>query len=156
MTKKVHRHSPGAWRHVSGLRVARLAWPFIPYWLRHVSRQPYRRLLGPNPQPVSFRIRGRIAAYDSVMNLVVDAYDQLAGHQLQELSGTLVIVFNRVVGAFDDEFERRIESGQPLNFDGILNSSCVRGRFEALREFLRPYSTGPAIGEFLDDWVAKQ
>jgi hypothetical protein len=101
-------------------------------------------------------MRGRIASYDSVMTLVIRGYAQLAGYPLHKLSGPLVIVFNRLVGAFDDEFERRLEAGLPLAFEEVMDAEMVRGRMNGLQELLAPYPTGDAIRDFLDKWVSKQ
>lgn len=156
MLSKSFAHHLEPWHQISGTRVLRVSYPFIPYWCSHIIRQPYRRPLGIQPSSATLRLRGRIAAYDSVINLVIDGYGQLADHGLCKLTGPLAIVFNRLVGAFDDEFERRLLAGRQLAFADILESESVRGRMQDLRDLLAPYPTGPAVRDFLDGWVAKQ
>jgi hypothetical protein len=144
------------WRRIWGPRTLKLSHPFAFYWCRHFFAQPYRRQLSREPIPRTFRRRARIAAYDSVMNLIIDGYSEQVAHKIHDMTGPLVIVFNRVVGAFDDEFEQRLERGRPTAFEDVLNAESVSARMQEMRRFLEPYSTARNIHAFLDDWVARQ
>ena len=158
MTKfSAHRLPP--WHEVAGIRSPRLLRPFGRYWIKHLTWRPYRRtaLSGPvHPGRQGLRLKSRIASYDSVVNLMLDGYTALSGHRPAPATGPLVVVFNRLVGAFDDEFEDRVDAKRPLGFDEVLGSPEVHARLTDLRTFLEPHESRDAIRGYLIDSAAKQ
>jgi hypothetical protein len=152
-----YRNPP--WCEITGIRAARLVSPFIPYWTGHLLRQPYRhtpqsRPLNPGRQ--SLRFKSRIAAYDSVINLMLDGFAEISGQSIDPMTGPLVVVFNRLVGAFDDEFEDRVETKRPLSFDDVLGSAAVHARLLDLRAFLEPCQARETIRSHLLASAAQQ
>jgi hypothetical protein len=150
----IYDHGP--WNRISGLRLARLSYPLIPYSCWHFMRQPYRRKYGILPLPRNFGTRTRVAAYDAVMTLLIGGFARLTQLRPHPSSGALVILFNRLVGAFDDELERRVNSNLPLQFDEVLMAQAVGDRVDALSEFLTLFSLQSDIRGFLRERVTAQ
>ncbi|MEU8927639.1 hypothetical protein AB0D10_43180 [Kitasatospora sp. NPDC048545] len=83
------------------------------------------------------------------MNLLLDGYAELAGCPLREETGRLVVHLNRLVGAFDDEYEVRLGNGHSLELADVFAGELVQRRLLALGDFLQPHPEQHAIREFL-------
>jgi hypothetical protein len=75
---------------------------------------------------------------------------------LRRETGALAILFNRLLAAFDDEYERRRAAGESLRFEEVLSAPPVGGHVHKLRDFLAPTGTGWEIKDFLDARVSDQ
>src|SRR5437879_4910486 len=80
---------------------------FLPFYLRHYLFQPYRdrvplkslrELLAKPAQ------RHQIAVYDSVLELLLRGYAELAGYPLRPETGRIAVMLTRIGFALDDEY----------------------------------------------------
>ncbi|WP_031070038.1 hypothetical protein [Streptomyces sp. NRRL S-118] len=85
------------------------------------------------------------------MNLLLDGYAELAGYPVRAETGQLIIRLNRLIGAFDDEYEERLGDGRSLDLGDVFAGELVQERLFALGDFLQAYPERRAIQEFLTD-----
>ncbi|WP_406368240.1 hypothetical protein OG788_46780 [Streptomyces sp. NBC_00647] len=85
------------------------------------------------------------------MNLLLDGYAELTAEPVREETGQLIIHLNRLIGAFDDEYEERLGDGRSLGLGDVFAGKLVQRRLLALADFLRPHPEQRAIQEFLAD-----
>jgi hypothetical protein len=144
---------PPGLREVPGL-VAR----FAPYYMRHVTLQPYRGLsLLENIRELLSRParRHQIAVYDAVLELMLKGYAELAGHPLRPQSGQVAVMLTKVGFAFDDEYERRKARQEGTDFKDLLASPHVQEHVRKWRAFMQGYEQYEAIRNFLMEFVAQ-
>jgi hypothetical protein len=126
--------------------LARRALPFASHCLRHFAWLSYRRGIGRGD---GLSRRARVAAYDAMISLLLDGYEQLADHRLRPQTGALIVRLNRLIGAVDDEYERRLTGQLTLDFAELFGAAAVQAKLADLADFLKPYRERLAIRDYL-------
>ncbi|MEV0269685.1 hypothetical protein AB0H43_12965 [Hamadaea sp. NPDC050747] len=146
------------WRRVSGVRqvvpltvlVCHAMWHWIarPY----KAGRPARRFSG-----LWSRMRSSAgsAVYDTVINHFIKGYAELTHSRPRPETGALVILLYRLMAAFDDEYERRIQVGGSMGFDDVFAADQVQDHLKALSAFLAAYEERQAIRQFLETYTAE-
>jgi hypothetical protein len=134
----------------------RLVGRFVPRYLRHLARQPYRNARPrDNPRGLlkDFSKRHHIAIYDASLEIMLKGYSELAGHPLLPHTGPAAVLLMRLGFAFDDEFERRAALGEPLSFEEVFERPAVQAPLLEWREFMSPFPEYESVREFLVSFV---
>jgi hypothetical protein len=130
-------------------RVPGLLLRYTPFYVRHFIALPYRD----RGAAAGLRRRHQIAIYDSVLELMLRGYAELAGRPLLPGTGRVAVMLTRIGFAFDDEYERRESSGGGLEFVDVFAAEPVQQRVDEWRQLMRGVETYAAIRDFLYEFV---
>lgn len=118
------------WERPVSLQRMELAIHFLPRYVYQLMARPYRRGLPPPPisgDPARNHAWGTLPAFDACIQCLVDGYARLAEHPVLPQTGRLVVLFMRLMAAFNKEYEHRLETKQRLDLEEILADPLVAG-----------------------------
>jgi hypothetical protein len=152
-TSRCPRQPAPSLRHLPGLLIS-----FAPRYLRHFASSPFRTDDGrerPRGPLRALGLRHHIAMYDAVLDLMLRGYEEISGLRLHPATGQAAVKLMHLGFAFDDEFERRTETGDPLSFEEVFGGTRVAGPLRQWQEFMGGFETYPSIRDFLTGFAGR-
>jgi len=122
----------------------------LPYAVRHMGIKPFRST--PQAKIISAGFDNwqyRRAAHDMYCEMLIQGYQQVTSMPVSPDAGLAVVLFVVFIFTFDQEFERRSQSGKMLGYPIILATPAVSRAWQALTLYLEQFGRSESIAEHL-------